>query len=120
VRPDAWSEERVAAVWEQFDQGTQRATLRLQRSVDEHGLAAAGATLAELDRPALVIWGARDPWLGTAFADAYAARLPDASLELVADAGHWPWLDQPAVIDRVAEFLDSPRELGGSSPGPAR
>ena len=120
VRPDAWSEERIAAVWEQFDQGTQRATLRLQRSVDERGLAAAGATLAELDRPALVVWGARDPWLGPALADAYAARLPRASLELVADAGHWPWLDQPAVIDRVAEFLETPHELGRPSAGPAQ
>jgi pimeloyl-ACP methyl ester carboxylesterase len=110
VRPDAWSEERIAAVWQQFDQGTQRATLRLQRSVDERGLAAAGAKLAELERPALVVWGARDPWLDPAFADAYAARLPRASLELVADAGHWPWLDQPAVIDLVAEFLDTPHE----------
>ncbi len=120
VRPDAWSEERTAAVWEQFDQGTQRATLRLLRSVDERGLAAAGAQLAELDQPALVVWGARDPWLDPAFADAYAARLPRASLALVADAGHWPWLDQPAVIDRVAEFLDPSPEPGGSSAGPAR
>jgi pimeloyl-ACP methyl ester carboxylesterase len=120
VRPDAWSEERTAAVWEQFDQGTQRATLRLQRSVDERGLAAAGAKLAELDRPALVVWGARDPWLDPDFADAYAARLPRASLELVADAGHWPWLDQPAVIDLVAEFLDPPDEPDGSSARPAR
>jgi pimeloyl-ACP methyl ester carboxylesterase len=120
VRPDAWSEERIAAVWQQFDQGTQRATLRLQRSVDERGLAGAGAKLTELDQPALVVWGARDPWLAPAFADAYAARLPRASLELVADAGHWPWLDQPAVIDRVTEFLDTPHELGGSPAGPAR
>jgi pimeloyl-ACP methyl ester carboxylesterase len=120
VREDAWSDERIAAVWEQFDQGTQRATLRLQRSVDERGLADAGGALAELDRPALVVWGTRDPWLDPAFADAYVARLPSASLELVADAGHWPWLDQPAMIELVAQFLDTPHELGGSSAGPLR
>jgi pimeloyl-ACP methyl ester carboxylesterase len=119
ARSEAWSEERIDAVWAQFDQGTQRATLRLQRSVDERGLAVAGAQLTELEQPALVVWGARDPWLGPAWADAYAARLPHASLELVADAGHWPWLDQPAVIDRVAEFLETPHEPGGSS-GPTR
>jgi pimeloyl-ACP methyl ester carboxylesterase len=120
VRPDAWSAERIAAVWEQFDQGTQRATLRLQRSVDERHLAAAGTGLTGLQRPALVIWGERDPWLNPAFAHAYAAHLPRAALELVADAGHWPWLDQPAVIELVAEFLDAPQQLGASPAGPPR
>ena len=28
-------------------------------------------------------------------------------LELLADAGHWPWLDRPDVIDRVVDFLAS-------------
>ena len=32
VREDAWPDKRVAEVWEQFDQGTQRAILRLVRS----------------------------------------------------------------------------------------
>ncbi len=26
-------------------------------------------------------------------------------LVLLADAGHWPWLDRPDVIELVAEFL---------------
>ena len=54
--------------------------------------------------PALVIWGERDPWLARARRGLRDA-LPNATLERVADAGHWPWLDQPAVIDRVARFL---------------
>jgi pimeloyl-ACP methyl ester carboxylesterase len=105
--PGAWSNERVAAVWEQFDQGTQRAILRLHRSIDPQGLAEAGAGLAQLDAPALVLWGERDPWLEPSFADAYAQRLPRATLERVAEAGHWPWLDQPAVIERVATFVSA-------------
>ena len=35
--------ERVAAVWDQFDQGTQRAILRLYRSATRDELAAAGS-----------------------------------------------------------------------------
>ena len=55
--------------------------------------------------PALVLWGERDPWLAARWADAYAERLPNATAERTADAGPWPWLERPEVIDRVAAFL---------------
>jgi pimeloyl-ACP methyl ester carboxylesterase len=106
VRADAWSAERLRAVWEQFDQGTQRAILRLHRSTDEHGLAELGAELARLNAPTLVVWGECDPWLEPALADAYVARIRGARAERIADAGHWPWLDQPAVIGRVTGFVE--------------
>ncbi|MGZ4169434.1 MAG: alpha/beta fold hydrolase [Solirubrobacteraceae bacterium] len=102
--PSAWPDARINAVWDQFDQGTQRAILRLHRSVDEAALAAAGAGLDALDMPALVVWGDRDPWLAPAFADAFARRLPHATVEHVPGAGHWPWLEDPEVGRRLAEF----------------
>jgi pimeloyl-ACP methyl ester carboxylesterase len=105
VRDDAWSNERLRAVWDQFDQGTQRAMLRMHRDGDPRRLAAAGADLGALEGPALVIWGERDPWLAPEFADAYAARLRDAKVWKLADAGHWPWLDRPDVVDAVDVFL---------------
>ncbi len=105
---DAWPNARIQAVWEQFDQGTQRAILRLHRSIDAASLAAAGSDLADIDGSALVVWGDRDPWLPASFADAYAARLPAATLQHVAGAGHWPWLDQPALIEQIAGFLTTP------------
>jgi pimeloyl-ACP methyl ester carboxylesterase len=105
VRPDALSSARLNVVWEQFDQGTQRALLRLHRAADEPRLAELGSTLGSLEAPALVIWGERDPWFAPEFADAYGAVIPHAVVERIADAGHWPWLDRPQVIDRVAEFL---------------
>jgi pimeloyl-ACP methyl ester carboxylesterase len=107
VRDGAFSQRRLAAVWQQFDQGTQRAILRLHRAADEQALAAAGASLGKLEMPTLVIWGSRDPWLPAELGEAYAARLPHATLEHIADAGHWPWLDQPSVVDRVVSFLES-------------
>lgn len=103
--PGAWSDERIAAVYQQFDQGTQRAILRLHRSSQPSGLAAAGSDLSELWAPTLVIWGSRDPWLAPSLAEAYARQLPRAEPVLVADAGHWPWLDQPGVIERVTAFV---------------
>lgn len=99
--PDAF----VQAAWRHFDQGTQRAILRLYRSAPETSLAAAGADLARVGAPALVVWGALDPYIAPSFGDLYAERLPDARVEHVANAGHWPWLDQDDLIARFADFL---------------
>jgi pimeloyl-ACP methyl ester carboxylesterase len=103
--PEAWPDARVNTVWEHFDQGTQRAILKLHRSVDTPMLAAAGADLARLQQTALVLWGEQDPWLPPAFADAYGRRLPHATVERVAGAGHWPWRHVPAQAQRQAGFV---------------
>lgn len=101
----AWPQSRIDQVWEQFDQGTQRAILRLHRCTGPDELRAAGADLDAVTAPTLVIWGERDPWFPARFADAYAARLPDARRTRLADAGHWPWLDEPSVLESVAQHL---------------
>jgi pimeloyl-ACP methyl ester carboxylesterase len=98
VERHAWPDQRIAAVWEQFDQGTQRAILRLHRATPEPALE---GVLGKLRVPVLVVWGDRDPWLGPGLAEPYASRLADATVERV-DAGHWPWLDRPELVDRVA------------------
>jgi pimeloyl-ACP methyl ester carboxylesterase len=108
VTPGAWSDDRVNAVWDQFDQGTQRAILRLHRSIDEPALAREGSGLVGLAAPALVVWGEQDPWLAPRFADAYGERLQATAVERVAGAGHWPWLDRPEVITRLASFAAEP------------
>ncbi len=100
----AFSGEQLSALWDQFDQGTQRAVLRLHRSTSP---AVAGAGLDQLRVPALVLWGEDDPWLPPEFGETYAASLPNSSLERIPRARHWPWLDQPDVIERVAAFLRS-------------
>jgi len=102
----SWSEQRVAGVWDQFDQGTQRAILRLHRAASEQRLAELGEPLARLDLPTLIVWGARDPWLKPELAERYATLLPRATVELVPGAGHWPWLDRPETIELIARFLE--------------
>ncbi|HEV2998249.1 MAG TPA: alpha/beta hydrolase [Solirubrobacteraceae bacterium] len=99
--PEAW----LDSVLDHFDHGTQRAILRLYRSAPSDVLARAGADLAKLSMPALVVWGARDPYIPTRFAQEYARALPQAELLELPDAGHWPWLDEPRTIDRIVEFL---------------
>jgi pimeloyl-ACP methyl ester carboxylesterase len=111
VRPEAWPDGRIAAVWSQFDQGTQRAILRLVRSALDNMLGSGGPRDRGLEGEArdegpVIIWGEEDPWYPPALADAYADRLPGATVERVAGAGHWPWLDRPEVVDRVAALLE--------------
>ena len=107
VRPlDAWPDARIAAVWEQFDQGTQRAILRLVRSAGDDVIGGGPRPPLPAVATTAIVWGVEDPWYPPALADAYAARLPGATIERVAGAGHWPWLDRPEVVDRVASLLE--------------
>ena len=114
-----WSLRRVAArdsaamppalvdeIWSHFDGGTQRAILRLYRSAPPDVLARAGARLGEVKAPALVLYGERDPYIpAERFASAYAEALGGpAEHEVIAGAGHWPWLDRPELVDRVVDF----------------
>jgi pimeloyl-ACP methyl ester carboxylesterase len=105
VNQEIWTPERLRAIYDQFDQGTQRAVLRLHRTAGPQQLAAAGLELGELEMPSLVLWGEQDPWLAAGWADAYAERLPNANAQRLPDAGHWPWLERPAGADALAEFL---------------
>ncbi len=98
--PDAF----LDTVLDHFDQGTQRAILRLYRSSPSEVLAAAGAQLDSLTMPSLVVWGERDPYIPTRFAHEYAQVL-GAELLPLPDAGHWWWYERPDAIERVADFL---------------
>ena len=98
----------VDQAWEHFDHGTQRAILKLYRSGSSDVLAAAGTRLGELRCPALVVWGGRDPYLPTEFAQRYADALGGpTTVRVLDDAGHWPWYDEPGLVDEIAAFLKS-------------
>ncbi len=99
--PESW----LDSVLEHFDQGTQRAILRIYRGASERELARAGAQLARLQMPSLIIWGMQDPCVPERFARAYADVLGSPQLIALPDAGHWPWLDRLDVIDTLCGFL---------------
>jgi pimeloyl-ACP methyl ester carboxylesterase len=105
VTPGPLSEAWLDSVLDHFDQGTQRAILRLYRSSPSEVLAKAGEHLSRLDMPSLVVWGMRDPYIPERFAGAYAKALPNSELVELPDAGHWWWLDRPDAIQRVTDFL---------------
>ncbi len=95
LRRGGYPDERIGGVWEHFDQGTQRAILRLYRA----GGPGEGQGYPEV--PTLVVWGEPDPWLPSEFAD----RIPGAEIVRIADAGHWPWLQSSDAADRIADWV---------------
>ncbi len=98
--------ELVDLIADHLDQGTQRAILKLYRWADPDALAAAGAQLGDIDAPTLIVWGETDPYIPVRFAHGYAAVLGgEATVDVRPGAGHWPWLGDPSVIDRVAAFV---------------
>jgi len=103
--PGPLPREFLDEVLAHFDPGTQRAILRLYRSASPEVLAQAGSRLGEVRAPALIVWGQRDPYIPASFAQAYASALGQASPLILADAGHWPWLDRPDLVGQVQAFL---------------
>lgn len=64
--------------------------------------------LGRVDVPTYFYWGADDPFGGVEVATTMVDLLGDATLEMVPDAGHLPWLDDPASAARaVSTFLES-------------
>lgn len=99
-------DEMLDRIWAHFDHGTQRAILKLYRSAPPSVLARAGDRLHDIRCPALVIWGEDDPFIPAAFATGFADALGgDTRVEILPGARHWPWLDDPSVVDTVASFL---------------
>jgi pimeloyl-ACP methyl ester carboxylesterase len=97
-----WSNDQLNAVWRDFDQGTQRAILRLYRATDPAALAA----LAPLETRSLVILGESDPWTRSEPTQQLVnLLLPRATLTTITGAGHWPWRTSAQTVDLRAEFL---------------
>ena len=52
--------------------------------------------------PALVLRGERDGVASAAYARAFASRLPDARVQEIPGAAHYPMLEQPAAFAAVS------------------
>jgi flavin-dependent dehydrogenase/pimeloyl-ACP methyl ester carboxylesterase len=95
----------VDRMFDDADAGTKRAVLRLYRATPRP--AAVGRrhadALAPLDRPALVVWGAHDPYLPVALAERQKEAFPSAEVALIPGSGHWPLADDPDAVGRLVE-----------------
>jgi pimeloyl-ACP methyl ester carboxylesterase len=97
----------VDRMYDDFDRGTRRAVLRLYRATDMPQASGALSTaLRALDRPALVIWGAHDPYISVRYAALQREAFPSATVVVLDDSGHWPFADDPVgVANAVVPFL---------------
>jgi pimeloyl-ACP methyl ester carboxylesterase len=95
-------------VYKTFDRGTQRAVLRLYRNTlnTEEGARQLTEALRPLDLPAVVVWGAHDPYISVEFAERQRQVFPRAEIKILPGSGHWPFADDPsAVAQAVLPFL---------------
>ena len=98
----------VDRMYDDFDRGTRRAVLRLYRATPLPYPPASGwvATLAQLDRPALIVWGAADPFLGSRRVEDLQGPFPSAEVAMLDGSGHFPFADNPeGSAEAVVPFL---------------
>jgi pimeloyl-ACP methyl ester carboxylesterase len=100
--------EFVDKVYDEYDRNTRRTVLKLYRATPDPGVAAAelGAAIAELHKPALVVWGAADPYLGVEYAQRQGEFFEVEDVLILDDSSHWPFQDNPQAVEQaVVPFL---------------
>jgi pimeloyl-ACP methyl ester carboxylesterase len=105
--------EELAILWPHYFADPEAATpflierigidchIETRRSMDEHfEQGTLEKQLPKLRLPLLFVHGEQDPLPSRASLDT-AALVPDASVELLADCGHFPWLEKPSDFRRA-------------------
>jgi len=67
------------------------------------GVGAMARRARAFTRPALILWGENDRIFPPRYAQRAVQLLPDARLSMIADCGHYPQWEQPAVFAAAAE-----------------
>ncbi len=116
ANPKGLPMEFVDKMYDDYDRETRNTVLKLYRATPDPGATAdeLGPPLKELRRPALVVWGAKDPYITADYAERQREFFDVERVVLLADSGHWPFQDDPAgVSEPLLEFLRE--RLGGGA-----
>ena len=98
----------VDQMYDNYDRGTRRTVLKLYRATPDPGEAAdeVGKAIKALNKPALVIWGMKDPFLPGSYADQQAEFFDVKSTVKLPESGHWCFQDDPeGVREALVPFL---------------
>lgn len=91
-----------------YDRAARRALLRFYRATPAAAFEILSPVLRELDRPALVVWGAHDRFLPVVQAERQRLSFPSAEVVVLPDSGHYPHHDAPQAFgDKVLPFLSA-------------
>jgi pimeloyl-ACP methyl ester carboxylesterase len=107
----------VEKMYDDYDRGTRRAVLKLYRATPDPAQTAStiGPALAALHKPALVVWGAEDPFASVEYAERQREFFDVQELLILPASGHWPFQDDPgAVTPVVLSFLGAQLRFGAS------
>jgi pimeloyl-ACP methyl ester carboxylesterase len=114
ANPKGLPPQFVDKMYDEYDRETRRTVLALYRASPDPGVLAAelGREIAALHKPALVVWGARDPYGPSEFAERQREYFDVRRVLVLPESGHWPFQDDPAATaDAVLPFLRE--QLGG-------
>ena len=101
-----WDETTQAHAASADRQSSKRAELGFAAGADDVDVAAILGGLRDITAPVLVVGGERDALTGVESVHAVAACFPSARTVVLPRAGHFPWVDEPAVFtDAVRGFL---------------
>jgi pimeloyl-ACP methyl ester carboxylesterase len=109
IGSDSPESEEWIAKWKRMDSGNLHAIYGALVTREDFT-----PRLSELDVPALVIWGDRDPAISHDHARALAEGLPQGRLEVVAGAGHGVNFTHPQAVNPLLErFLEQALQGAG-------
>jgi pimeloyl-ACP methyl ester carboxylesterase len=128
ANPKGLPAEFVEKMYDEYDRGTRRAVLKLYRATPDAATPGmeslqeqVGAEMAKLHKPALVVWGAKDPFLSVKYAERQREFFDVRDVAILPDSGHWPFQDDPQrVAEAVVPFLLEQLGTAAAPTGPAR
>jgi pimeloyl-ACP methyl ester carboxylesterase len=100
--------EFIDRMYDDYDRDTKRAVLKLYRGFDLPYPSTEGwiQKVAKLDRPALIVWGRKDPLLAERRVEELKGAFPSAEVEFLEVSGHFPFADDPeGTAAAVVPFL---------------
>jgi pimeloyl-ACP methyl ester carboxylesterase len=109
--------EFVEKMYDDYDRATRQTVLKLYRATPDPGDTAeqVGGAIAALHKPALVVCGRADPFIGVQYAERQREFFDVQDMVILDDSGHWPFQDDPEPVERaVVPFLR--RQLGAGVP----
>ena len=116
-------------MYDNYDRGTRRTVLKLYRATPDPGETGVqvGAALAPLKKPALVVWGAKDPYVNVRYAERQREFFDVQDVVILPDSGHWPFKDDPrarragrAAVPRRAAAERRPPGAAAGRPAASR